>query len=146
MSLLVNKLWYTLCAMIMNMCYYCSQIFWAYYYCSLLLSFFSSTPQSFHYTNEMKEINVDSSEVCPALKCKSIFLCTAVWVLKTFAYSWSLNPLLWTQREIGIVQSRPTATPACIDWQNDTCNDKLSNTNTLIDHAFYHYWINTMPK
>lgn len=51
-----------------------------------------------------------------------------------------------TEREIGIVQSRPTATPACIDWQNDTCNDKPSNTNTLIDHAFCHYWINSMPK
>lgn len=53
---------------------------------------------------------------------------------------------LCTHREIRIVQTRATATPACMDQHNDSCNDKTSNMNTLIKLATCHYWINTMSE
>lgn len=101
---------------------------------------FSSTPQSFHYTNEMKEINVATNGVCLALKCKSIFLCTALWVLNTFAYSWSWNPPLCTLGEkLELFKvGQQLHLLACSSMMTASMTKTLKYCmNTLIHHAFW---------
>lgn len=109
---------------------------------------FSSTPQSFHYTNEMKEINVATSGVCLALKCKSVFLCTAVWVLNTFAYSWSWNPPLRTLGE-KLELFKVGQQLHLLAWSSTmtaTTTKTLKYENFSRPCFLDYYWINTMPE
>lgn len=127
------------------------QIFRAYYYRRFLLSknlcrlFIHSPIFSLHKWNERDQCGYHWSVPSPQVQIRlSMHRCLSIKYICIFMKFESF--IVHTEREIRIVQSRATATPACTDQQNDSCNDKPSNTNTLIDHASCHYWINTTPE
>lgn len=130
-------------------CEWNMQIFSAYYYCSFLLSknlcrlFIHSPIFSLHKWNERDQCGYQWSVPSPQVQIRlSMHRCLSIKYICIFMEFESFT--MHTEREIRIVQSRATATPACMNQHNDGCKDKPSNTNTLIDSASYHYWINTI--